>query len=47
MAKIKRHKKEKAIQRTMAGCLHERGFEVASWQKAPRKKNGEGASSTD
>jgi hypothetical protein len=47
MAKIKRHKKEKAIQRTMAGCLHERGFEVASWQKAPRKKTGEGTSSTD
>ena len=36
MAKIKRHKKEVAIQRVMDGCLHERGFEVAGWQKAPR-----------
>jgi len=33
MAKIKRHKKEAAIQRVMAGCLHQRGYEVASWQK--------------
>jgi hypothetical protein len=38
MAKIKRHKKEMAIQRTMAGCLRDRGYEVASWQKAPRTK---------
>jgi Na+/glutamate symporter len=38
MAKIKRHKKEVAIQRVMDGCLHERGFEVAGWQKAPRTK---------
>ena len=38
MAKIKRHKKEMAIQRTMAGCLRERGYEVASWQKAPKSK---------
>lgn len=38
MAKIKRHKKEVAIQRAMAGCLHERGYEVASWQKAPKVK---------
>jgi len=36
MAKIKRNKKEKAIQRVMAGCLHERGYDVASWQKAPK-----------
>ena len=36
MAKIKRHKKEMAIQSTMAGCLRERGYEVASWQKAPK-----------
>lgn len=38
MAKIKRHKKEKAIQRVMGGCLRERGYEVASWQKAPKTK---------
>ena len=36
MAKIKRHKNEVAIQRTMGGCLCERGYEVASWQKAPK-----------
>jgi hypothetical protein len=38
MAKIKRHHKEKAIQSVMAGCLLDRGFEVASWHKAPRRK---------
>jgi hypothetical protein len=38
MAKIKRHAKEKAIQRVMGGCLHERGYEIASWQKAPKQK---------
>jgi hypothetical protein len=38
MAKIKRHKKEAAIQRVMTGCLHERGYEVASWKKAPKAK---------
>lgn len=36
MAKIKRHNKEKAIQKVMAGCLHDHGYEVASWQKAGR-----------
>ena len=36
MAKIKRHKKEVAIQHVMAGCLHERGYEVANWQKVKR-----------
>lgn len=38
MAKIKRHKKEAAIQRAMSGCLRDHGYEVASWQKAPRPK---------
>ena len=38
MARIKRHKKEAAIQRVMAGCLHDRGYEVASWAKAPKVK---------
>jgi len=38
MAKIKRHKKEVAIQHAMSGCLRERGYEVASWQKAPRPR---------
>jgi hypothetical protein len=38
MAKIKRHKKEQAIQRVMGGCLHDRGYDVASWAKAPKSK---------
>jgi hypothetical protein len=38
MAKIKRHKKEVAIQRVMAGCLHDRGYEVVSWAKAPKAR---------
>jgi hypothetical protein len=38
MDKIKRKKKEKAIQRAMVGCLRESGYEVASWQKPPRVK---------
>ena len=33
MAKIKRHKKEKAIQQAMSGCLRDRGYEVAGWEK--------------
>jgi hypothetical protein len=38
MAKIKRHRKEKAIQAAMAGCLHERGYDVANWQRVPKKR---------
>lgn len=38
MAKIKRHKKEQAIQHIMGGCLHDRGYSVASWQKVPKQK---------
>jgi len=38
MAKIKRHKKEVAIQHAMSGCLHQHGYKVASWQKTPRAK---------
>jgi hypothetical protein len=34
MAKIKRHKKEKAIQQAMSGCLRDRGYEVAGWEKS-------------
>jgi len=41
MAKVKRHKKEAAIQRVMAGCLHDRGYEVASWAKASKVKAAE------
>jgi len=43
MARIKRHKKEAAIQRVMGGCLHDRGYDVASWRKAPRPKAEEPA----
>jgi hypothetical protein len=38
MAKIKRTKKEKAVQQVMSGCLREHGYEVASWQKAPKAR---------
>lgn len=37
MAKIKRHKKEKAIQTAMSGCLRDRGYEVARWERAPKR----------
>jgi hypothetical protein len=33
MAKIKRGKKERAIQQAMAGCLRERGYQVAGWER--------------
>ena len=36
MAKAKRHRKEKAIQKVMAGCLHDHGYEVASWSRVPK-----------
>lgn len=38
MAKIKRKKKERAIQQVMTGCMRDRGITVAGWQKAPRTK---------
>ncbi len=37
MAKMKRAKKERAIQVAMEGCLQERGFHVAGWSKAAKK----------
>jgi len=43
MAKIKRHKKEVAVQRVMNGCLHERGYEVASWHRTPRARPAMGS----
>lgn len=36
MAKIKRHKKELAVQRVMNGCLRERGYVVEHWEKVPK-----------
>ncbi len=37
MSRIKRGKKEKAIQEAMTGCLAERGYTVAGWTKAGKK----------
>jgi len=37
MAKMKRAKKENAIKAAMAGCLKERGHEVARWEKVDKK----------
>ncbi len=37
MAKIKRAKKETAIQRAMSGCLKDRGYEVLGWMKSDMK----------
>ena len=41
MARAKRHRKEKAVQKVMEGCLRERGYEVASWEKASKVKASE------
>ncbi|MEA1070907.1 hypothetical protein SH584_02710 [Sphingomonas sp. LY29] len=40
MAKMKRAKREKAIMTAVTGCLHERGFDVAGWKKAPQNERG-------
>ena len=37
MAKIKRNKKEKAIQQVMAGCLDQRGHEIVGWKNSGKK----------
>uniref|UniRef100_UPI0018149B37 hypothetical protein n=1 Tax=Sphingomonas sp. TaxID=28214 RepID=UPI0018149B37 len=37
MSKIKRSKKEKAIQMAMAGCLDQRGHKIVGWTRAPKK----------
>ena len=37
MAKAKRTKKEKAIQRVMAGCLADRGHAILGWKKTGKK----------
>ena len=37
MSKIKRNKKEKAIQVAMAGCLEQRGHKILGWTKAPKR----------
>ena len=38
MSRIKRTKKEKAIRLAMTGCLHDRGYDVAGWEKAAKTK---------
>ena len=38
VAKMKRAKKEKAIKTAMSGCLHERGYDIAGWEKAPKRE---------
>ena len=40
MAKAKRKKKEAAIQRVMAGCLQDRGYEVTAWTRADTPPSG-------
>ena len=37
MSKMKRAKKERTIKAAMAGCLRERGYEVAGWSKSLKK----------
>ena len=37
MANAKRSKKEKAIQKVMAGCLTERGHTILGWEKTGKK----------
>jgi hypothetical protein len=36
MAKMKRAKKEAAIKEVIGGCLQERGYSVAGWERAPK-----------
>ena len=37
MARAKRAKKERAIKSELAGCLEEKGYQVAGWSKAAKK----------
>ena len=37
MSKMKRAQKEQAIKTALGGCLTERGFDVAAWEKTGRK----------
>ena len=38
LSRAKRAKKERAIKTALHGCLKERGYEVASWARSPKKK---------
>lgn len=44
MAKVKRARKEKAIKTAMGGCLHDRGYEIAGWEKAKKPRRVAAAS---
>jgi hypothetical protein len=37
LAKSKRLKKEKVIKTATAECLQEQGYQVATWERAPKK----------
>jgi hypothetical protein len=38
MSRMKRTRKERAIKTALQGCLKERGYEVAGWEKAPKAR---------
>ena len=38
MSRAKRSKKEHAIKTALQGCMHERGYDIAGWTKAPKAK---------
>jgi hypothetical protein len=42
MAKMKRAKKEAAIKQVLGGCLQERGYSVAGWDLAKKKRAASG-----
>jgi hypothetical protein len=42
-AKMKRAKKEAAIKKVISGCLQERGYSVADWELASRKRSSTAA----
>lgn len=42
MSRAKRADKEHAIKTALQGCLHDRGYEVVSWIKAPKSKASSG-----
>ena len=42
MSKMKRAKKEAAIKQVLGGCLQERGYSVAGWELAKKKRAASG-----
>ena len=47
MAKMKRAKKEAAIKNVIGGCLQERGYSVANWERAAKKRVSPSVSATN